>query len=159
MSWVDQVFKWLGYAKYNATPPVLADGDVRELQSDASGNLKVAVVSGTISAGEPAEVAFAISNDLVDSWVVKASTGLIYEVSGFNGSTEDRYLVVFPGSSAPANGTSTASRVVIPVPGKSAFNWTPVRPITYAGGIVWVCSTTRDTVTRSADFYAWAHYL
>lgn len=50
-TWVTQLFTWLGFARYYATQPTLADQDVTELQCDAAGNLRVSDVFGQPPAG------------------------------------------------------------------------------------------------------------
>lgn len=43
MAWTDNLFRWLGFGRYNSAPPTLAEGEVQELQLDASGRLRVAI--------------------------------------------------------------------------------------------------------------------
>ncbi len=161
MAWVDQVFKWLGYAQYNSTPPTLAEGEVGPLQSDVNGNLKVSVVGGSISAGEPAAASVQQATDLSYGEIVKASAGSLVEIVGFNNSSSDRYLIICNSVTVPANATATTSDVckVFLVPGGAPFSYSPPRPLVLGTGISWVCSSTRATVTRTTDFYAVTQYL
>jgi len=47
----DTIFQWMGFTRYNATPPTTATQGVQELQSDEHGNLKVTVAdAGSLSA-------------------------------------------------------------------------------------------------------------
>lgn len=43
MAWTDNLFRWLGFGRYNSTAPTLAEGAVEELQLDQRGRLRVAV--------------------------------------------------------------------------------------------------------------------
>lgn len=153
LPWVASVLKWLGHAQYNSAPPVLAEGEVSALQCDGEGNLKVSLASGETGSALVATVA-----DVAEGAVVKASAGKLYEIAGFSTAASTRYLVVMAGSVLPEDGTSTASKIVVRIPASADFCWTPERPVPLAG-IVWVCSSTRATITKSSDFYAWAHYL
>lgn len=49
MAWTDNIFRWLGFGRYNSTPPTLAEGAVEELQLDNRGRLRVAVETANAS--------------------------------------------------------------------------------------------------------------
>lgn len=161
MSWVDQVFKWLGYGQYNSTPPVLTEGQVGPFQTDVNGNLKVNLAVGTVTAGEAAAASVAQTTAPASSGIVKASAGSLVEIVGWNESPDDRYLILRQAATVPADATATTTTAfrIIKVAGGAAFSYSPPRPLVFSTGIVWVCSSTRATVTASADFYLFAQYL
>lgn len=161
MSWVDQIFKWLGYSQYNATPPTLAEGEVAALRSDVNGNLLVNLAVGTVTAGEPTAPSVAQTTEPDDKGIIKASAGSLVEIVGWNNSSDDRYLLLRDAATVPADGVATTTTVfkVLRVPGLAPFSYTPQRPLVFSTGIVWVCSSTRATVTASPDFYLFAQFL
>jgi hypothetical protein len=159
--WVEQIFRWLGHGRYNATPPALADGEVREMQLDDAGNLKVNLSVGTVTAGEAAAASNAQTTAPASTGVIKSSAGSLLMISGWNESGDDRYLVLCDAVTAPADTTATTTTAfkIFKVPAGSVFSFVPPRGLVFATGISWVCSTTRATLTRSSDFYLVAQYL
>ena len=45
MAWPDNLFRWLGFGRYNSSLPTVAEGQVEELQVDSRGRLRVAIES------------------------------------------------------------------------------------------------------------------
>jgi hypothetical protein len=45
MAWTDNIFRWLGFGRYNSTLPTVSDAQVEELQVDSRGRLRVAIDS------------------------------------------------------------------------------------------------------------------
>lgn len=149
MGWPTNVFKWLGFGRYNTSPPTLANGDVGELQLDSAGNLKI---SGSVTPATPDELA-SYTSGLANGGVIHNAPAKLYEIDGFNTSAATRYLVLVSSTSIPADTTSTSGYVVIQVPASGSFSFAPTRYISFSPGLVWVCSTTAATITKSADFY------
>jgi hypothetical protein len=47
MAWTDNLFRWLGFGRYNSTLPTVADAAIEELQIDSRGRLRVALEAAT----------------------------------------------------------------------------------------------------------------
>jgi hypothetical protein len=137
--WPSQLFRWLGFARYNVTAPVGADGQVAELQGDAAGRLR------TTTQGEK-PTGLVISPALETHRQVVVGAGALVELYGFNDDTATKYLMLFDAASLPGNGASGwLARFRIAGGGSIAF--APGYPLAFTSGLIWAASTTADTLT------------
>lgn len=142
-TWLRTIFRFLAFGRYNTTPPSASDGDAVPLQCDASGNLKVAVVSGgggSTTWNDQASAAY------VAARAVKAAAGSLYQLFGFNNGSSDRYLQVFDSATEPAPGTKPVFS--FPVPAGQSFSLDLPRPRAFSTGIYVAASTTGHEFTE-----------
>jgi hypothetical protein len=157
--------------KYNASAPVLTDGQLINPQLDSSGNLKV--TQATLSSGEDQtnNVLGVISKPVnsssyapltyqqagsVTKAVVKAGTGNVYSIRVTNANAAVRYFQLHNKTTAPA-GTDTAQLYfLVPAgtataPGVLVLDMEFFAPSEYfSTGIGWAISTTSTAFTDSA---------
>ncbi len=93
------------------------------------------------------------------SGVIKASSGVFYEVNGINTSSSTRYFHLFNSATVPSNGAVPAC-VPVECPPASSFSFSLTKDgIYFDTGICWASSTARDTLTLSAaDMWALVTY-
>lgn len=134
------VFKWLGFGRYNAVLPTIANGQAAEMQVDRRGRLRV-VTSADDSASE------LLYDDSAVGYrrIVKASAGEVAYMIAANGGASDRWLHVFNASGYPADGSSPLFRLKV-VAGQTGALDLPLRRA-FATGIVWAVSSTFSTLT------------
>jgi len=136
-AWTDQVFKWLGFGRYKASPTAVGDGQVQELLVDPYGRLATAS-QGLTPAG--------YSRTLNDTGaLVKASPGELLELWGFSrDSSQDLYLLLVNKASAAAD--EDLPLEAFPIPAGQPFAFSPSAPLPFSAGIAWVVSTDPDVV-------------
>lgn len=119
-----------------------ATGAFRFVRVDAAG--RVVTVSGgaaiaTVSKDQP--------TDQVEG-VILAAPCIMLEVSGYNASGADRYLMLFDALAAPADGAPPEIMPIrVPAGGHFTRTWQFGRE--FKVGCAWVSSSTRATVTRT----------
>lgn len=99
---------------YNATLPTLADGQHVEDQVDANGRRLTAGQTATATARLLSAAAS------TNATSVKASAGVVAQISGYNASTAARFLKIYDKASAPTVGTDTP-RMTLYLPPGAAF--------------------------------------
>ena len=143
MAWADTIFKFLGLARYNATPPSLTDGANCEAQCDSSGRLLVN--PGAIN------TTWADGGTAAAEKVVKAAPGKLWQIFGRNTGGSDKYIFIFnhaaSGGSRPSNGSTAALFVPVKVKAGEAFSITLDRARTFSTGLYWGASSTDATFT------------
>ncbi len=107
MAWTDNLFRWLGFGRYNSTLPTVAEGQVEELQIDSRGRLRVAVdaAASAFAARYFASPSSASDGALVDVladekgrlrvWLERGNVDLAGDMrppSGANAPTADQHL-------------------------------------------------------------------
>lgn len=123
MAWTDNLFRWLGFGRYNSTLPTVAEGQVEELQVDSRGRLRVAIEAAVAAfaarySAAPASVA---DGELVDVladekgrirvWVERGNVDLAGDVrppSGASAPTADQRLAG-TGTTEATNATALTS--------------------------------------------------
>lgn len=90
------------------------------------------------------------------SGVVKAASGVFFEVNGYNTSASTRYFHIFNSTTVPANGAVPACVPIVVSP-TSPFSFSFVKDGLYLDtGISWASSTARDTLTITVGADMWA---
>lgn len=146
MAWLDTVFKFISYARYNAITPALTNGQISELQCGSDGRLLVnAQVTNTVWSDGAAATS---------ERVVKNAAGRLYQIFGRNTGGSDKYIFVFnhaaSGGSRPANGSTAAMFVPVKVKAGEAFSIDLPRSRAFATGLYWGVSSTDGTFTYDA---------
>ena len=137
MSWPEQIFRWLGYGKYLASPMAVADGGTSPLLIDPYGRLRVAS-EGIAPTGYHRSIN-------ATNGAVKASPGDLVELWGFsNDSTQTLFLMLVNKTSAPTDGD--LPQEVFRVPASQSVGFRPGSPLAFASGIAWAVSTAPDVV-------------
>jgi hypothetical protein len=144
MAWPDQIFKWLGYGKYQSAPVAAADGATAPLLIDPHGRLQASVQGVT-----PAGYNRAFSSN---GQVVLGAPGSLIECWGRNDSGSAVFLQ-FHNLAGPPSGGATPLEV-FKIDSGASFSFGPSSPIPFATGIVWVTSTTLATFTGPAGSIA-----
>lgn len=157
MGWPEQVFKWLGYGKYSASPVAVSDGNTTPLLVDQYGKLRVLAEissSTTYSAYKP-------SAGADKKGIIKASPGSLRYVQVSNKDTVGYWLLLLNMATAPAGGETT--EVVFPV-------WIPAgetravdlpADLAFSAGIAWAASANMGDVSLPVGQKLWvnAFYL
>lgn len=146
MTWMDEVFRFL----LTARKP---DGSLDECQLDTDRNLKVTIVSTAIPAPPPS-----IWDDpggLLSERIVSATPKKLMQLFGFSQSYG--FLHVFDAATAPADGAVPS--ISLPVWGFGSPFALPLsdRGRAFGSGIVWVFSSTPDTLTRDPSAQLWTN--
>ena len=142
------VLVWAIKARFKLTPPVAADGEFVELQSDANGRLLV-VVQGPRPAGYRRPGA-----SLEHRAVAKASPGSLLEAYGFNDDdATSYYLQFFDKAVSPVDNDVPLVSVKLR-PGDN-FSFNPSSPLAFATGIAWALSTSPTKYTSGATSKAY----
>ena len=142
MSWLDTVFKFISYARYNTVTPSLTNGQTSELQCGPDGRLLVNTLSVTTlwdDAGAPAAEA-----------IIKNAPGKVYQVIGRNTGGATRYFFLFNSATRPSNGSSGEMFIPIRVLAGESFSLSIDRARDFATGLYWGVSTTDGTFTFDA---------
>jgi hypothetical protein len=150
--WPSQIFRWLGFARYNAAPPSTSDGQVSELQLDPAGRLRVETLCPTPTG--------TVRGAGVNVLEVKGAPGSLLEVYGFNDAASAvLYLMVFDQLTSPTNGTAPVD--VFRLNAASSFDIGFSSPLVCENGIWLAASTTAGTLTldSSGKLFAKAAYL
>lgn len=94
------------------------------------------------------------SSGLVTGYVVKASSGVLYSVFGYNNAAAVRYVQLFNLAAVPLDGV-VPDFVSVPIPAGSPFSITFVKGWVASSGIVLVSSSTllTKTITGVADVW------
>lgn len=135
-TFLDLIFKWVGSGRYNASPPVGADGQIAEHQSDDRGYLRVT---------EDVVATYEQPTALAASDVVSTSPTRFVEAWVENSSGTDRYFQLFDGTVLPADGVAPLYCVRIPAGATVAVK--PSARMYFSSGLVWCFSSTRATKT------------
>lgn len=159
MAWTDNLFRWLGFGRYNSTLPTVAEGQTEELQVDQKGRLRVAVEAATVSLetdrAEPGTRY--MSAALERQATAKATAGVLREITvALDGGAPQRYLQLFDRAAALAGGETPFFRSI--VPGGGQVNAVFDGGYTLSNGLVVAVSSTLATWTDPAGdeavFYA-----
>jgi hypothetical protein len=146
MAWLDTVFKFISYARFNTITPALTNGQTSELQCGADGRLLVnAQATNTV---------WSDGGVSTSERVVKAAAGKVHQIFGRNTGGTDRFIFIFnhaqSGGSRPANGSTAAMFVPIKVKSGEAFSIDLPRARAFATGLYWGVSSTDATFTYDA---------
>lgn len=148
MSWLDTVFKFIGFARYNSITPALTNGDTSELQCDPQGRL---LVNGQVT-----NTSWSDAGTPTSERVVKNGAGKVYQIIGRNTGGSTKYIFIFnhaqSGVSRPANGSTAEMFLPIKVLSGEAFSLTVDRDRarSFATGLYWGVSSTDSTFTYDA---------
>ena len=137
---------------YNATPPTLTDGQAGAFQFDVHGNVKT--TTSTVTAASNAS-----STAYEASHVIKASSGTLYRLTGYNSKASAQFIQLHDAASLPAD---TAVPVLIfSVPATSNFSLDfGDSGMNFTTGIVVCDSSTGPTKTiGAADCFFSAQYV
>lgn len=139
MAWQDTIFKFLGLARYNATPPTLTNGATSELQVDSSGRLLVnpGATSTTWADGGAAAA----------EKQVKASAGKLWQIFGRNTGASTRWIFIFNATARPSNGSTAALFTPVRVAAGESFAIVLDRSRAFSTGLYWGISSTDATFT------------
>lgn len=138
-SFLELLFKWLGHARYNLTPSVVADGELAELQADSRGALRT---------NPKVKTTYTKPTALAASAIVHTAPCRLVELHAENASASDRFLQIFDGTTLPTDGTAPHYCVKIPAGGQISLTFDT--ELTLASGMVWCTSSTRATKTIAA---------
>lgn len=137
MNWTEQIFRWLGFGRYRASPTAVGDGQVAELLVDPYGRLATTGQGLT-----PAGYSRALAST---GALVKGSPGELLELWGFSrDASQDLYLLLVNKASAAADGDTPLE--VFPIPAGQPFAFAPAAPVAFSTGIAWAVSTDPDQV-------------
>lgn len=147
MAWTDNLFRWLGFGRYNSTLPTVGEGEVEELQIDQRGRLRVAIEATSVALGvEQAEPATRyVSSTLERSAQAKASAGVVREVQVISTSASERYLHLINAIGALSGGETPLYRMIVPAGGAIAVTFPG--GYSFATGVVVALSSTLATYT------------
>lgn len=136
-----------------AVPPALVDGQRANLRVDSDAVLLVR------DTGPLAVVTAFDSGADVDSAVIKAAAGNLFQITAFNANAATRFLHIFDLAAVPANGTAP-DWVPIPVPtNQSVAHFFGEEGLPFGTGITIAVSTTRTTLTLAgADMWISARF-
>lgn len=141
MSWPEQIFKWLGYGKYIASPTAVADGATTSLLIDPYGRLQV-----SNSAAAPVGVTAVRQLTAANTGALKsAGTGSLVEVTLWNNGAVALWFQVHDKGSAVSGGDACVDQVMVPAGG--AIGWRPAVPVAASTQLRWAASTTPGTYT------------
>lgn len=141
MGWPEQVFKWLGYGKYSASPTAVADGATSPLLIDQYGRLQV-VNASAAPAGVTATRQLTAANT---GSLKSAGTGSLVEVTIWNSGAAAIWFQVHDKSSAVSGGDACIDQVMVPAGG--SVGWRPAVPVAASAQLRWAASTTAATYT------------
>ncbi len=133
--WTNQIFKWLGYARFKVAPVAVGDGQVVELLADAFGRLRT-VVEGPTPAAYSRSVGQA-------SGVAKASAGQLLELWCSSLDSGSGYLLLFDAAAVPPSGTVPLE--VFPLGPGESLAFSPSAPLPFSTGLSWAISTDPAT--------------
>lgn len=126
MAWTDNIFRWLGSARYNSSLPTVPESGVEELQIDQRGRLRVSVEAApaalAVASAEPSSRY--LSAAVERAALVKASPGIAREVQVISSSAATRYLLLFNKTAALAGGDVPFYRLTVPAGGQVGVTFT-----------------------------------
>jgi hypothetical protein len=142
------MFQFLGFARYNTTPPTTLNGQPTELQCDAQGNLNVNL------AGYGGSAASLWFDGMGFQGIAKNAPGKLGTVYASNeGSAGKVWLMIFDKPTNPANGD--VPKVQLPLAAGEDKLWPFRQPRAFALGIVWGVSSTPGVYTALTTAQVW----
>jgi hypothetical protein len=140
-SWPEQIFKWLGYGKYQASPTAAADGATAPLLVDPYGRVQTVA-----AAAAPTGVTAVRQLTAASLGQLKAAgTGSLVEVTLWNSGAVALWFQVHDKASAVSPGDTCVDQVMVPAGG--AIGWRPAVPVAASLQLRWAASTTPATYT------------
>lgn len=143
-SWTDQVFKWLGFGRYKASPTPVGDGQVTELLTDSIGRLLVA-------GGAPPVTAVMRQLQAAHAGAILAAPGRLVELGVWNKGASGYWLMLFDTLVASPPSAGNVPLAQLYVPAGATLGWRPVGSLTFATGIYWALSTTPGSFTATTN--------
>lgn len=140
MSWPEQIFNWLGYGRYYASPSAVADGATAPLLIDPYGRLQFAA-----AAAAPAGVTAVRQLTAASVGTLKAGAGSLVEVTLWNSGASALWFQVHNKASDPVNADACVDQVLVPA--GAAIGWRPAVPVACGTQVRWAASTTPGTLT------------
>lgn len=140
-SWPEQIFRWLGYGKYQASPVAVADGATAPLLIDPYGRVQM-VAAAAAPAGVTATRQLAAANT---GFLKAAGAGSLVEVALWNNGAVALWFQVHDKASAVSAGETCVDQVLVPAGG--AIGWRPAVPVAATLQLRWAASTTPATYT------------
>lgn len=141
MGWPEQVFNWLGYGKYTASPVAASDGGTKPLLIDPYGRLQVSTAPAA-----PAGVTAVRQLTAASAGALKsAGAGSLVEVTLWNSSTAAIWFQVHDKASAVSGGDACIDQIMVPAGG--SVGWRPAVPVAASTQLRWAASTTAATYT------------
>ncbi len=143
-SFLDIVLKWLGSARYTASPVVVANGQLAEHQCDDKGYLRTT---------DEVVATYVQPDSLLASDVVATSPTRLVEVHVINTSGDDRYFQIFDGTSVPIDGVAPKYAALVPAGATIALSFKARFEL--ANGLCWASSSTlaTKTITGTPDLW------
>lgn len=157
MGWPEQVFKWLGYGKYSASPTAVADGATSPLLIDQYGKLRVlAEISGSATYS-----AYKTPSGADKKGVIKSSAGSLRYVQVTSKDTVGCFFQVLNQATAPAGGETTSIVLTVWIPAGESRAINLPTDLAFSTGIAWGASTAMADCTLVSGQYLWvnAFYL
>lgn len=155
MGWPEQIFNWLGYGRYKASPTAVADGNTAPLLIDPYGKLKVlAEISGAATYSQ-----YQVGAGADKKGIIKETAGSLRYVQVSNKDATGYWLILLDMADVPAGGETT--EVVFPVwvpAGESRAIDLPADMV-FSTGIAWAASTTMGEVTLPVGQHFWVNAL
>ena len=142
MAWLDTIFKFIGYARYNAITPNAANGEAVELQCGPDGRLLVST--------EPINTTWADGGAAAATKTVKAAAGKLHQVFGRNTGGSDRFIFFYNATAKPSDGSTAHIFVPVKVKAGEAFSIELPRPRAFSVGLCWAASSTDNSLTYDA---------
>ena len=140
MSWPEQIFNWLGYGRYYASPTAVADGATAPLLIDPQGRLQFSA-----AAAAPAGVTAVRQLAAANTGALKAGAGSLVEVTLWNNGGDALWFQVHDKSGDVSAGETCVDQVMVPA--GAAIGWRPAVPVAAATCLRWAASTTPETYT------------
>ncbi|WP_394845200.1 hypothetical protein LZC95_50260 [Pendulispora brunnea] len=156
-SWLRTIFRFLAFARYQASPPTLADNDVGEVQCDSRGALHVRVVAeGPETGATRSKWSDALRYEA--RRVVTTFPAKLHMLLGFNAGAATRFVLVFDTFVEPV--ADTIPKFAFPVESGQPFSLTLPRGREFGLGIFVAASTSGDKYTpdAGAQFHFVAEY-
>lgn len=141
MAWPEQIFRWLGYGRYSASPTAISDGSSTPLLVDPYGRLVTA-----FSTSAPSGVTAVRQKTAANTGTLKAAgTGSLVEVSVWNSGAVALWFQVHDKASAVSGGDTCVDQILVPAGG--TVGWRPLVPVAATAQLRWAASTTAGTYT------------
>lgn len=141
MSWPEQIFRWLGYGKYTASPTAAADGGTAPLLIDPYGRLQVSAAPAA-----PVGVTAVRQLTAANTGALKsAGTGALVEVALWNNGAVALWFQVHDKVAAVSGGDTCVDQIMVPAGG--SVGWRPAVPVAATNQLRWAASTTPATYT------------
>lgn len=142
-SWPNQLFKWLAYGIYRASPTAVADGATTQVLVDAYGRVQTVE-----AAAAPVGVTAVRQLTAAKKGTLKASAGSLVEVAIWNKSAVALWFQVHNKASDPVDTEACVDQVMVPA--GATIGWRPVVPVACATQVRWAASTTPGVLTLPA---------